>query len=406
MQKRLIWLLMFASSFAYAAENPSDTYDHATECPQNGPSYATNGTGDVNAFIRCQCTSYVAEKLSDLFTARWWNNQLPDIIPKAFHNTRYYMPIGDPCPNPRDPARWSDARCWQNIALKAGIGVTGARDNFHWDEDSYNAVFVGDVAWWNKWTGNAAGHVAIVEAVEQDTPGRGVACVTVSDYNMTAYDYRRIRLCKNDTSVRFPDAFLHIDQDHAWCSQHPDKCPGFVPGGSASSGTRGDGIGGGSDHFNLKLDFDILDSISGNEWMAGSNALAVGQTLKLNVEVEAEDGDTEDHMQDGKDKIEVDFYVQQGLNDWALLGREYVKESNLENGETNTETLLYVVPDTNGQELSFKVKIDAEDEAMEAHEGDNWSRIETFTVNPAVNPGNPTQSGNSLILRLLEMDAL
>ncbi len=39
----------------------------------------------------------------------------------------------------------------------------------------------------------------------------------------------------------------------------------------------------------------------------------------------------------------------------------------------------YTVPKSISN-VSFKVKIDAEDEAYESNESDNWSRIETFSV--------------------------
>jgi hypothetical protein len=37
--------------------------------------------------------------------------------------------------------RWSSAVYWRDIAIDAGIGVTGGKDNnFTWDTASYNAV--------------------------------------------------------------------------------------------------------------------------------------------------------------------------------------------------------------------------------------------------------------------------
>lgn len=71
--------------------------------------------------------------------------------------------------------------------------------------------------------------------------------------------------------------------------------------------------------------------------------------------------------------------------DWRFLQREYTQASNLPSGSTHTEHVSYTVPSGVNQ-VSFKAKIDAEDEAFEAHEGDNWSVILTFTINntPAV----------------------
>lgn len=353
------WNIIFTLD-VMATENPSDTYSYRESCPQqpNGP--------DSAGFAMCNCTSYVSDKLNQLWS------QAPDF------SNQYYK------------YRWGDARLWSNVAIKyGGIGVTGARDNFVWDEARYNAVFPGDVAWWDKWEKNPYGHVAFVENVEPDSYGRGVRCVTISEYNWgirqsdgtidKAFDFRSRRVCKTDSGHNFPDAFLHIDQDHIYCLQHPENCPNF----SSMLATKDDrvtGRGGGFDPFNLKLEFNIVDSSSGQEWVAGRDTLAYGQVLKLRAKVKAKDGNARDHMRNGKDTIEVDYYVQQGLDDWVFLGREYTQATYLDNGESHTETVTYVVPNTNGQELSFKVKIDAEDEAIESHEGDNWSGIETFSV--------------------------
>lgn len=146
------------------------------------------------------------------------------------------------------------------------------------------------------------------------------------------------------------------------------------------SGTVTNGIGNSSDSFNLKVnDFRVVDA-AGVELNPGSYQLAPGETITVKVQVKAKDGDTHDHMRDGKDTIEVDLYRRIGSGDWVYIKREYVKATNLPNDATHTESVTLMVPGTNLEPLSFKAKIDAEDEAMEANEGDNWSKIETFAV--------------------------
>lgn len=137
--------------------------------------------------------------------------------------------------------------------------------------------------------------------------------------------------------------------------------------------------GGGVGSFNLKLDFDIMDPATGVEWIAGQKKLVPGQIVNLKVQVKAENGNTSAYMQLGKDSIEVDYYVWTSSGEWSFLQRQYIKAANLPSGGTHTETVQYTVPQGVSQ-VSFKVKIDAEDEAHEKNEGDNWSRIETFTV--------------------------
>lgn len=139
------------------------------------------------------------------------------------------------------------------------------------------------------------------------------------------------------------------------------------------------GIGGGGSPFNLKLDFDIMDPATGVEWIAGQHVLKPGQVVNLKVQVKAENDNTMAHMRSGRDRIEVDYYVWTGSGGWTFLSRQYIQATNLPSGGTHTETVQYTVP-SGVSTLSFKVKIDAEDEAYEANEGDNWSRVETFQV--------------------------
>lgn len=148
------------------------------------------------------------------------------------------------------------------------------------------------------------------------------------------------------------------------------------------AGTVTDGIGSGSDSFNLKVnDFRVVDA-AGSELNPGSYQLTPGETIVVKVQVKAKYGDTHDHMRDGKDRIEIDLYKRYGAGEWKFLKRERIKATNLPSGATHSENVELAVPNTNQEPLSFKAKIDAEDEAMEANEGDNWSRIETFSVGP------------------------
>lgn len=135
----VIALLWFAS--AWAVEDPYDSYEHQYSCPENGQIYVDANTADSNNFVRCQCTSYVAEVLSDRMTARYYDNRAPNGLVKNFGNNSYYMAQDrrrTNGPNQGDAVtRWSHAVYWRDSALYAGIGVTGARDNFTWDETRY-----------------------------------------------------------------------------------------------------------------------------------------------------------------------------------------------------------------------------------------------------------------------------
>lgn len=380
-----------------ASEEQYDSYTYQDECLKNGEYYENSRTSDEYGFIRCQCVSYVAYKLSQLFKARYWEHRGQADIMTKFMNSQYYMPqtyVSGGTTKTVD--RWSNASKWRNSALRAEVGVTSG--NFVWDAASYDAVFPGDVAWWDAWIvknsdgsinelkSNSAGHVAFVESAERDTEGKGVACVTVSEYNYwVEHNFSRRKICKGD-GQRFPGAFLHIDQDHAYCISHPDvgSCPLLFGKKIASVDGKGSGIGGGSDFFNLKVNsFSVVDA-AGNILDGDTYRLTPGQAVTVKVEIKATKGDTHDHMRDKKEKIEIDLYWRQGMGDWVYLQREYTKAVNLPSGSTHTETVTLTVPNTSQEPLSFKAKIDAEDEAREANEGDNWTTTETFDVNADV----------------------
>lgn len=383
MWRLICFVLVWAASADQAAEDPRDTYPYRSECPAVGPSLPADPSSN---FIKCQCTSYVAHKLSQLFNAR----SKPPTFKGSFKNGNYYMPQdrkwteGDSKHKGYSVDRWSDAMYWYNSARFTGIGVTGATDNFTWEPGSYNAVFVGDVAYWKSKPGYPVGHVAYVEAVGQDVAGKGVAWVTISEYNYVTppgYEFSYRTIYKGDS--KFPDYFLHIDQDHAYCATHPtvDSCR-FLNGDNstvvASTGSKADGLGG-SDPFNLIVNDFRVTNAAGTTLVDGVKQLTPGQPVTVKVQVKAKDGDTHDHMRPGRNTIEVDLYSRVGVNDWVFAKRAYIQATNLPSGATHTESVTYTIP-SGVSEVSFKAKIDAEDEAYEANEGDNWTEIQTFQV--------------------------
>lgn len=171
-----------------------------------------------------------------------------------------------------------------------------------------------------------------------------------------------------------------------WCLQDSGKVASvfeFLKGGY--------GVGGGDDPsnptdpsqgqspLNLTLDFDVM-SLAGIELVAGQVALVKASQIDLRAKVGADGADLSDWMVKGKDSIEVDFFAKIGSGGWMHISRQHIKADNLKKGSTKTETVRYTVPDTGGQTISFQVKIDTEEEAVERNEGDNASRVETFTV--------------------------
>lgn len=149
-----------------------------------------------------------------------------------------------------------------------------------------------------------------------------------------------------------------------------------LKGGGSGSGTAYGGGGGGS--YNLNQDFDIMNSTTGQEIVAGTKDLVSGQVVNLKVQLISEGGDVRNFIKPGKDRVETDYYVRFGGGNWVFVQRKYTQTSNLAAG-THTETFAYTIPQ-GVSEISFRVKVDATNEVTESNESDNWSRIETFSV--------------------------
>ncbi len=378
-------LLVCLVSIAHAAEDSYDSYDFQNRCPQEGKTAEDNFNTnsyylDGRNFPICQCTSYVAFKLNE-----HWGPGAPRFTNQYYsHN------------------RWGHAYEWLDRAIDSEIGITGARDNFTWDENAYNAVFIGDVALWER-RGTGAysyGHVAYVEDVEKPS-GVWNGCVTYSQYNVVKYDFNRVRVCRtsdrnNPDYYKFPDYFLHIDQDRSYClrpeNRETGSCRTLNAGTRVANGSRQKyigGLGGSSTPFNLAVNrFWVRDAATGTDLDPSMSLVRIAQVLQPRIQVKAKDGDTHDHMRPGKDRIEVDLYARLDSGDWFFLKREYIQATNLPSGSTHTEHVDYTVP-PGVQTLSFKAKIDAEDEASESNEGDNWTEIQTFSVASNI-PTSPT----------------
>lgn len=153
----------------------------------------------------------------------------------------------------------------------------------------------------------------------------------------------------------------------------------------------GGGVGGGipsdtpdvqsqtPESVNVELDFDILKPDTMQELYAGQSQLRQGQVVRLNAQLKAVHGNARDWMSPGKTTIETDFYVRVNDGGWTKITRTYTQATNLDQGETHTEHVLYTIPQ-NARVVSFYAKTDAEKELTETNEGDNVSRIETFSV--------------------------
>jgi hypothetical protein len=115
------------------------------------------------------------------------------------------------------------------------------------------------------------------------------------------------------------------------------------------------------------------------ELYAGQHQLRRGQVVRLNAQLKAVHGNARDWMSPGKTTIETDFYVRVNDGAWNKITRTYTQATNLDQGETHTEYVLYTILQNAGT-MSFYVKTDATKELTETSESDNVSRIQTFRV--------------------------
>jgi hypothetical protein len=168
-------------------------------------------------------------------------------------------------------------------------------------------------------------------------------------------------------------------ENSSLCSDAPSQWSAIAPGGLSSGSLSGAG-GDSSSPINLEIDFDIMH-IQGYELYAGKDTLMQGSSVDLRVQTKAIGGNTVDWIQAGRDTIETDYWYRiSNTGSWTYLGRKYTKAVNLPKGSTHTETLRFTIPNIAGQTISFKAKIDAEQEVWEWNELDNTSRVETFQI--------------------------
>lgn len=352
----VVLLPVIFSSSVLASIDPG--YEAVKKSNENSNCPSIGEVGDRWLFVTCNCTSYVAYKINQMLVNHSPTNPMFDNYFHSYSTT----------------FKWSHAYHWEDAI---GVAVDGhfsrypetlptSAPSYPWKTASDGTVY--DVrraiAWWNITSKPDKGHVAWVENVHSD----GVT-IDISQYN-GAGDLQYSTQTLSPGSG-YPDGFLYIFTATFQECDLTNLCPNS--GGSSGGG------GGSSNQVNLVVDFDIMH-LDGHELFAGQVSLYPGSQVDLRVQVEAENDDAWNWRDPGKEQAEVDFYVQLGSGAaWTRVYRDYMSIANLTKGHVSQETYRYTIPSGVSQ-VSFKVKIDAEDEVSESNEGDNWSRIETFQV--------------------------
>ncbi len=144
---------------------------------------------------------------------------------------------------------------------------------------------------------------------------------------------------------------------------------------------------------NLTIDFDILQN--GTEKKAEyGHLLTATQDVTLTVKVcNNSSTDTTEGRVKGGSKTDTRFWVRlPGQGNWSDLGREETKDQNLRANTCHTEKKSYTIPNSPGNTIAFRAKVDDRGEITESNEDDNQSRDEVFTIGA---PPVPTQSYSS-----------
>lgn len=411
--------IIFAS-VTFSVANAEDSYLYKSKCPIGDipPGYTTAFPGGVvfpdvdkwipynpakpNAsefwadkwqFAQCNCTSYVVNKLAE----SWGGASLRSL----------YI-----------DAAWSNASSWKQVAIDAQIGVTDARVDFTWNATDrwvdntppYNGAFPGDVAWWNANSHGAlgAGHVARVESAQQGADNKGVECVSISEYNWSPRnEYHTRTRCRGDSD--YPDAFIHITQDYAYCLENPSDCPRFIAELNSSrqlaiNDDSAYGFGGGSESSNPYPVTGGTNSGTRPNLIANNSDIENASKTKVLTLHINEPGFCKMQTKNIGNASAGGFQSKCWMSDGAKIDnnpRDEGKEdtSGLAKGDTHTEHEDFIAPEFPGPYNAVWCT-DSANQLTESNEGDNCHVEDPFTVwsNPNVSVSSMSIIGGKTVL--------
>ncbi len=434
MRRLLIAFLLCLCSVAYAAVDSGyeNAKGYSTSCPDIGQ------VADVWSFYTCNCTSYVAYRVSQdwariygsqyKFTNQYFfsgmNSTDKDRISSAM--AVEIPPKGIDYLDPKAPYSWSNAGRWGHIAKILGAFRT--------------KPYLGMVAWWDADQILQVGHVAFVVDVGTN-PSTGRPGVRFKEYNfsdsllfgdrwidlddeskrpdgyidLTDLEYRHLVINKeNHPEAFYYDYYCRINQpdnrverfrtpdggllrtlikasladtpdDQLWYYFSP-QCTVALTGSIKALQAENlsqivDGRGGSGSlvsPLDLNLDFDIMHP-QGYELYAGKDVFGPPLEVDLRARVKAEGADVLPWMDAGKEKVELDYYVRLGSEgQWQKIYRGYLTASKLTEGTTLQETYRYTLPNLPLDQISFQVIVDPTEEVEEVKESNNASRVEVF----------------------------
>ena len=384
----VVFAVLFCGlAYADAQECSKSNYEYCSVCPGGAKLFpkdewnaAQGFWSDQWGFAQCNCTSYVASKVNEL----WAKHGILD----------GFEPFGNRYGGPR----WSHAGKWPGVAEGLGISV----DDFPVE---------GDAAIWDCQGGESScgsngdyGHVAFVEKVNY-TPGTiGVESIIVSEYNITAERFTRRTIRKGQSGSyygKFPHRFIHLTFDRQLCVEQSSLCgKSKSPRDAALSGGWAGGLGGYGPGFGLTasgapiptypdfvpLNVDILTTGGLETYIYGNL-----ETHK----VKAQFANVGDRDADSR-PIEVHTYRSKGYKedqhgDWVHVATNTIQGQNLKKDETHTETATIALKGLTPGIYNYVSCIDHPrteqnngGDHQEKHESNNCSTEAVFEVKAGV----------------------
>lgn len=333
-------VLLVGSSFSKCFGENGNTYPYETVCPsggyfQSGDYYNTKLQCwvDIYGFAQCNCTSYVAWKLNELWDKIGCGNI-------KFNNK---FSTGND--------KWGDAYRWKSIAENAWIPVV-----------SY--PIEGEVAWWGISKNMPAGHVAFIEKMISGG-------IIVTEYNYAKCSFSVRQLMEGDPG--YPDAFLIIGYE-TFEARDMGICDDYIA--SNDPDYSDPGIGGvvfnssGSTKKPNLFFSEVYFKNKKTKYYDDENVTFYDQVKNLGKSVSSSANVTLEYYRFKGEKIN---------NDLKKIGSGNIKGSNLGSGKMKTESIKFKVPSEEGKYQIF-VRVDTKNVVSESNENDNQSANLIFRV--------------------------
>lgn len=184
------------------------------------------------------------------------------------------------------------------------------------------------------------------------------------------------QVCGEGSSSNPPSPCIGLDISlYQQCLAGQDVCdPNFGSYGGSPSGGQGSGSSllNLTGEFRLKIDGRIINHFT--------EAAIVGQTYETEADLTAHGDDTVNWMEPGKETVEAEIQYKIGSGPWTHNKTVSILATALDRGQTVGDKGSITIPNTNGEPISFRVKVNTTNEAYENDYSDNTSEVKAYQV--------------------------